>query len=65
MPDAIPPACDQDAVGHVAPMGDRREHITNKGGKCWCDPTIEAAGSGWIVIHNALDGRKDDVDGNG
>ena len=39
---------------HVYPVNDFRPHNTS-GGKCWCNPTYD----GYVVIHNALDGRED------
>lgn len=46
-------------IGHVEPINDIREHVTDASGRCWCEPTVEAVGSGRVVvIHNAADGRE-------
>ena len=47
---------------HVVPVDDLIEHITT-GEDCPCGPETEAVerddGSmGWLVVHNALDGRE-------
>lgn len=47
---------------HVVPVGDLREHV-EEGEKCWCIPRLEVVESkgvpcGWMVIHNAADGRE-------
>lgn len=52
-----------DAIMHVYPIGDLREHDTNGRGKCWCRPSIEDAGSEYLVVHNSLDGREMYEDG--
>ena len=39
---------------HVYPINDLRPHDTESG-KCWCNPTFD----GFVIIHNALDGRED------
>lgn len=61
MTSPIPPGVDPDSIGHVEPVGDLREHVTDERGQCWCKPAVELVdgGRGWIVIHNALDGRED------
>lgn len=42
---------------HVIPVGDLKEH--NSDGKlCHCKPRLEKEGDGWVVIHNAYDGRE-------
>lgn len=33
-----------------------REHVTD-GGSCWCNPTVEFLGEGYIVIHNEEAGQ--------
>ncbi len=43
-----------DAV-HVEPVGDLAEHRLDPA--CWCQPVVERYRAGWIVKHNALDGR--------
>ena len=40
---------------HVEPVGDLAEHVIDE--TCWCQPVIERYREGFIVKHNALDGR--------
>ena len=47
---------------HVIPCGDLREHVEH-GHDCWCKPALDYVENngllcGWIVIHNAADGRE-------
>lgn len=49
---------------HVYPVGDRREHETDRGATdCWCEPRVldkgeDAAGEpARVIVHDALDGR--------
>lgn len=46
---------EKDNVVHVEPVGDLAEHVMSD--TCWCQPQLEAYRSGWIIKHNALDGR--------
>ena len=55
---------DSDEPIHVVPVDDLIEHITD-GEDCPCGPVTEPVeredGSmGWLVVHNALDGREHD-----
>lgn len=48
---------------HVVPVADLIGHETNLGDSCPCGTTTEHVkradgSSGWIVIHNSLDGRE-------
>ena len=54
IPDHIP----DDAILHVYPVDDTREHITDARGKCWCNPTLQEEPSGYVVVHNSMDGRE-------
>ena len=38
------------------PAGDLREHVDND--DCWCKPTSTWEVGGWLVVHNAADGRE-------
>lgn len=42
---------------HVYPLNDEREHDTT-GTICWCDPTLDTASGGMIIIHNSADMRE-------
>lgn len=47
---------------HVLPVNDLIEH-EDEGEDCPCGPRVEAVfredgSNGWIVVHNALDGRE-------
>lgn len=42
---------------HVYPMGDLREHITDQGGNCWCNPVPDEDEPA-VWVHNSLDGRE-------
>jgi len=46
-------------VWHVYPKDDLKEHITDHGDNCWCEPQVEYEDGGIIVIHNSLDRRED------
>lgn len=39
---------------HVVPVGDLREHITDR--ECWCNPSVDD--DDLIVIHNSMDERE-------
>ena len=39
---------------HIYPLNDLKPHNTGSG-KCWCKPKYD----GYVVIHNAADGRTD------
>ena len=41
---------------HVLPLGDLIEHEESQ--DCPCGPRVEWCGSGWVVVHNSLDGRE-------
>jgi hypothetical protein len=46
---------------HVIPVNDLMEHEENK--ECACKPTVEVVEredgtAGWLISHNALDGRE-------
>ena len=41
---------------HVYPVRDMAEHVLAD--SCWCQPVIKPEGLGFVVIHNALDGRE-------
>lgn len=49
---------------HVFPDHDRREHQTEKGADCWCEPRVEDEGLDdegkptRIFVHHSLDGRE-------
>jgi len=58
MTETIPAGVDADRIAHIEPVGDLREHDTGARGDCWCRPTVESHGAGWVVIHNAMDGRE-------
>jgi len=45
-----------DRTLHVVPLGDLREHETER--TCWCRPRLEIEGAYWILVHNSLDGRE-------
>jgi hypothetical protein len=46
-------------VCHVFPNGDLRVHLEGADVRaCWCNPQLEEAGRGLIVVHNAEDGRE-------
>lgn len=44
---------------HVVPVKDLREHETERGADCWCEPRVEfeEGSTGLLIIHEALDGR--------
>ena len=42
---------------HVVPVNDLKEH-DEIGFSCWCDPKIIDEDSGFVVVHNSLDGRE-------
>jgi hypothetical protein len=42
---------------HVVPRGDYVEHELSD--DCVCGPTQEAVSGGWLIIHHALDGRRE------
>lgn len=46
----------RDSVVHVEPVGDLAEHVL-EGELCWCQPVVERYMAGFIIKHNALDGR--------
>ena len=41
---------------HVYPERDLAEHVLSD--TCWCQPKLLPEGPGFVVMHNALDGRK-------
>jgi hypothetical protein len=43
-------------IHHVYPLHDLAEHVTD-GAACWCAPVTKREGLGFIIVHNALDGR--------
>lgn len=43
-------------IVHVYPLGDLADHKT-EGEACWCAPVTKREGLGFVVLHNALDGR--------
>lgn len=45
-------------VWHVYPTEDEREHDTNKGPQCHCNPKLQNVEGGTVVIHNAYDCRE-------
>lgn len=46
-------------IHHVSPTNDSREHDTENGGQCECEPRVEFLENGdTLVIHNAWDGRE-------
>ena len=49
-------AMDPERTVHVEPVNDLAEHVID-GARCWCQPQVEEVLGGWIVKHNALDGR--------
>lgn len=61
--DTIPPDVADDQIWHAYPEGDLREHETETRGACWCRPTIQYEGCGWLVVHNSMDGREDFEEG--
>lgn len=42
---------------HVYPLEDSKAHVLD-GSSCWCNPHWEHTEAGWIVIHQAGDGRQ-------
>ena len=54
----IPPGVPDRHILHVVPFCDLRDHDTESRGVCWCRPTIDDDGPGYIVVHNSLDGRE-------
>lgn len=42
-------------IVHTLPVNDLIEHVEDN---CLCGPTVEPAGSGFIIIHHSLDGRE-------
>jgi hypothetical protein len=59
----IPPFVREDHIQHVTPCNDLREHVHDSRGKCWCKPSVEPSGGGWLVVHNSLNGREFFEDG--
>ncbi len=55
----IPKGTPAHKIWHVCPSSDAPEHVTTaeNRGLCWCRPSIEIEGSGYVVVHNALDPR--------
>ena len=41
---------------HILPMNDLKEHDESMA--CACRPEIKDEGNGYIIIHNAYDGRE-------
>lgn len=56
----IPKHTPSSCIIHIYPLDDLRPHITDQDnrGVCWCRPTVEQEGAGYIVTHNAADGRE-------
>lgn len=55
---------------HVVPNGDLIEHEENDEGECPCGPEVnpverEDGTIGWVYVHNALDGRDLEEQGQG
>ena len=60
---------DPDLPVHVIPVADLIEHDTSGESDCVCGPETQPVerddGSmGWLVVHNALDGREHHEDGH-
>ncbi len=53
-----------DTTFHVMPCNDLREHVNKADQSCWCNPELQevldqnGAMVGWILVHNAMDGRE-------
>jgi hypothetical protein len=45
-----------DSDVHVLPTGDLRKHEETRA--CWCDPHVEQADGGIVVVHHSMDGRE-------
>ena len=43
-------------IVHITPVDDEIEH-QHFGFGCVCGPTVECVPDGWVVVHEALDGR--------
>ena len=43
---------------HVYPVGDSREHVTDRKHDCFCEPKVILEETGRIFMHDALDGRE-------
>lgn len=41
---------------HVLPINDLREHVRSM--TCPCQPYKEMVKAGWMIVHNAFDGRE-------
>lgn len=54
----VPAGTPGELIQHVYPLGDMREHITEGQRACWCRPHVELVGAGYLVTHNAMDGRE-------
>ena len=55
----IPDNTPDELIWHVSPIDDLREHVTSGAkGQCWCHPRVEEEDSGYVVIHNSMDGRE-------
>ena len=54
----IPKSAKEEDIWHIVPGDDDLEHVHEDRGNCWCRPEIEEDGIGWLVIHNAADGRE-------
>ena len=44
---------------HAYPVNDLQDHDTDSRGKCWCKPEIQEEATGYVVVHNSMDGRED------
>lgn len=43
---------------HVIPTNDDRPHVVDMAHTCWCVVTIDPEDEGYIIRHNAADGRE-------
>ena len=53
----ISPTVPDEAIWHVEPINDLRDHDCGRD-QCWCKPLIEETAGGYIIVHNSMDGRE-------